>query len=278
MSAVEQFTCGANWTVTNVFSGKLSKSKPFTVHTNGQAATFTLSAGFMPVEYFKCMQMWHCLPDGYQFETMFTDKQVAIYVRSSSDTELVPKLALKANDGSWYSLPINWLGSDGTTSDKRFFGSVKFMANVKIRNQYMANDKLKVKFTMARIGPMVLSADSELNFALGQMFEDGLHVDMLLVTEGKEIKVSKNILAARSSVFAAMFEHKLDETKSGRVNITDVEYEPLRALVKYLYTDSIEISDVLFALKVFVAADKYDVPSLKKLVEDYISTILTSLT
>lgn len=273
MSAVEQFSGGVQWTTDDIFSGTLSKSDPFIMHFNGQDVSFTLSAVFLPPQDLQYMYKWHVEHiSGTSLRSKgYANQQVAIYVKSSIPIDLVPKLELMDNDWSWCNLPISWMGPDGTTCDKMFFGSTKFMDNVILKDAYTTNGKLKVKCTI----PKVLSAplvSLHLQSDLKRMFEDGLHADMVLVSEGKEIKVSKGILAARSSVFLAMFKHQLEETKSGRVNITDVKYEPLCALIQYLYTDTVDLNDcVQFVIELFVAADKYDVRSLRTLSEMFIS-------
>lgn len=72
-----------------------------------------------------------------------------------------------------------------------------------------------------------------------------------------------------------MFNEVLDESKSGSVKISDVEYGPLRAVIEYLYTGSINFFPGIFALEVFIAADKYDVQSLKTLAEIFVSQNIT---
>lgn len=42
--------------------------------------------------------------------------------------------------------------------------------------------------------------------------------------------------AARSPVFQAMFEHEMEERKHNRVDITDVDHEVLREMLRFIYT------------------------------------------
>lgn len=44
-----------------------------------------------------------------------------------------------------------------------------------------------------------------------------------------------NILA-RSPVFAAMFEHEMEERKQNRVTISDVEHDVLKEMLRFIYT------------------------------------------
>lgn len=83
------------------------------------------------------------------------------------------------------------------------------MDNATLFDHCMATINLTIKCTLPS-SPSLLIANSELNMVLEKMFKYGLHADMVLVSEGKEMKVSKNILPARSPVFAAKIEHKLE--------------------------------------------------------------------
>lgn len=45
-----------------------------------------------------------------------------------------------------------------------------------------------------------------------------------------------DLFSARSPVFAAMFEHEMEERKHNRVDITDVDHEVLREMLRFIYT------------------------------------------
>lgn len=44
------------------------------------------------------------------------------------------------------------------------------------------------------------------------------------------------VRAARSPVFAAMFEHEMEERKQNRVSINDVDHEVLKEMLRFIYT------------------------------------------
>src|SRR5699024_5992251 len=71
----------------------------------------------------------------------------------------------------------------------------------------------------------------------------------------KEIKAHKLILASRSPVFAAMFEHELEESKQNRVVITDIKPEVAESMVRYIYAGKVD-SFELYAMELLEAADK----------------------
>ncbi|XP_055844545.1 speckle-type POZ protein-like [Episyrphus balteatus] len=90
--------------------------------------------------------------------------------------------------------------------------------------------------------------------------------DVKLVIDEVEFPAHKNILAARSDVFKAMFQHDMKETKSGRVVITDVKPEVVQEMLHFIYTGSSpKIKEM--AVELFIAADKYALDNLKKMCE-----------
>jgi speckle-type POZ protein len=73
------------------------------------------------------------------------------------------------------------------------------------------------------------------------------------------------ILTARSSVFAAMFKCDMEESKTRKVVIEDIEPEVFRQLLHYLYTGTCPLLEMKSITRdLYVAADKYDVETLKK--------------
>jgi speckle-type POZ protein len=71
---------------------------------------------------------------------------------------------------------------------------------------------------------------------LSILFESQKFSDVLLVVNGREYYAHKAILAARSPVFAAMFEHEMEEKKQNKVEITDMDHEVLREMLRFIYT------------------------------------------
>lgn len=63
------------------------------------------------------------------------------------------------------------------------------------------------------------------------------------------------LFLARSPVFAAMFEHEMEERKRNRVDITDVDHEVLREMLRFIYTDRAPNLDKM-ADDLLAAADK----------------------
>lgn len=73
----------------------------------------------------------------------------------------------------------------------------------------------------------------------------------------RQFKAHKAILAARSPVFAAMFEHGMAESRANRVNITDVEPDILGEVLRFIYTGRVVgLDNPVMAQELLAAADK----------------------
>ncbi|KAK2868847.1 hypothetical protein Q7C36_000718 [Tachysurus vachellii] len=109
---------------------------------------------------------------------------------------------------------------------------------------------------------------------LGSLWEGSRFTDCSLFVGGQEFKAHKSILAARSPVFNAMFEHKMEESKKNRVDISDVEPDVFREMMVFIYTDKApnleKMADHLLA-----AADKYALERLKVMCEEALCNSLS---
>ncbi len=108
------------------------------------------------------------------------------------------------------------------------------------------------------------------------MGEDGKDAndltDFTLLCGGQQFPCFRVLLAARSSVFRAMFSHaSVKENVDRVVEISDVDADTMQKVLQFVYTDTIsgllgnDNGDGL--IKLYRAADKYDLPELKSLCE-----------
>ncbi|GFQ83387.1 speckle-type POZ protein-like B [Trichonephila clavata] len=95
------------------------------------------------------------------------------------------------------------------------------------------------------------------------LYDEGIFSDLKLSTSSQIFNVHKNILYARSPVFRAMLTTDMKEKIQECVDVSDLEDETVRRMLLYLYTNALEDLEWESALKLYAAADKYRIVSLK---------------
>ena len=108
---------------------------------------------------------------------------------------------------------------------------------------------------------------------------DNLH-DVEIVFGGSctsRLWAHKCILLARSPVFCAMLRLKMSEATTGLIMIPDVDYEVMKEVLHYMYTDRPVESPVMESMceGLFCAASKYQVAGLLMQCEEYLLTQLS---
>ena len=119
-----------------------------------------------------------------------------------------------------------------------------------------------------------ISTESRHSEDLGAALKNQKFSDVTLSAGNKDLLAHKVILAARSPVFAAMFEHEMKEREQSRVDIADVTYEVLEEMLLYMYTGKSPNIDNM-AGELLVASDKYDMPELKEMCVQVLNSTLT---
>ena len=97
------------------------------------------------------------------------------------------------------------------------------------------------------------------------LYANQAHCDINFIFENSQsVGGHKYFLAARSPVFYAMFQHEMQEAKTGQVVITDIQPDIFRELLFFIYSGQLETPLTEEKAKMlFVAADKYDIGDLK---------------
>ena len=100
---------------------------------------------------------------------------------------------------------------------------------------------------------------------LSALYVNQTHCDINFCLEnGQRVGGHKCILSTRSPVFAAMFQHEMQEAKTGQVVITDIEPDAFKELLYFIYSSKLRTPLTEAKAKLlFVAADKYDIEDLK---------------
>ncbi|GBP79947.1 Protein roadkill [Eumeta japonica] len=101
------------------------------------------------------------------------------------------------------------------------------------------------------------------SLGVAMVYDDNLFSD----DSSARLPLDNAIQKTRSPVFAAMFEHEMEERKRNRVDITDVDHEVLREMLRFIYTDRAPNLDKM-ADDLLAAADKYALERLKVMCEE----------
>ncbi|GFQ93361.1 speckle-type POZ protein B [Trichonephila clavata] len=95
------------------------------------------------------------------------------------------------------------------------------------------------------------------------LYSKGILSDVKLHTASESFQVHKVILAARSPVFLAIFTTDMKEKIQECVDVSDLEDDTVRRMLLYLYTDTLKDLQWENTLKLYYAADKYQIIALK---------------
>lgn len=114
----------------------------------------------------------------------------------------------------------------------------------------------------------------QLSEDLGQLFDRSSFSDFTLCVGGRHFHVHKAILAARSAVFNAMFEHEMRERKHNMAEVEDVDCDVMGELLRFVYTGKSpslnKMADSLLAV-----ADRYALERLKVMCEESLCSSLS---
>jgi speckle-type POZ protein len=113
----------------------------------------------------------------------------------------------------------------------------------------------------------------DLHRHLGHLLESRVGADVTFLVRGELFAAHKAVLATRSSVFMAeLFGGNMKEKATSRVQIDDMEPSVFRAMLHFVYTDSLpkmeQKDTVVMAQHLLVAADKYSFERLKLMCEN----------
>lgn len=98
---------------------------------------------------------------------------------------------------------------------------------------------------------------------LKDLFTNKDYCDTILRVKYIDFYAHRIILMARSSVFAAMFQHDSAEKRTGIVNILDCDVNTFQEFLEYLYSGKLEGITFDSAFQLYNTADKYNVQELK---------------
>lgn len=120
--------------------------------------------------------------------------------------------------------------------------------------------KIAVEFRVSAFSEVFTPSSLTLYQTIGNLYGNPSMSDFEIICAGKSIPCHKFVLSTRSDVFRTMFVNSLNETNSGQLEIKDLKFETLEAMMKFLYTDQISLAKINSDL--LIAAEKYNIQRL----------------
>ncbi len=112
---------------------------------------------------------------------------------------------------------------------------------------------------------------NELSTQLEELFKSMPLSDVNFKVRDREFPAHKLILAARSEVFASMFQHPTKENLTNQIKIEDIEPDVFQELLRFIYTGRVSTATMeTMAASLFIAADKYLLDQLKMTCQNHL--------
>jgi len=190
---------------------------------------------------------------------------VKMYLLQKKD---LPKVQYKVNKANNVTM-IDWTNLEG--SDFEF--EIRVPIAIKESDRYngdryyvpIAKEK-RERYIMLKIvtkGESIKEASlaNNLDFLNNKDFSD-----VVIQCGDKSFDCHKVILASHSPVFKAMLTSNMKEKNNNEIQIDDIEPEVMTEFLEFIYTGKSSNLDK-FAMRLFIAADKYQIISLKETCE-----------
>ncbi len=198
--------------------------------------TTNISKGdIIPDHYFQPQTVWVTV-DGGQFQENLHSKKISkiILRKGQCNSERIRR------DESWLSGPVLFTSQAKERIVLNFF--------LQFKNLYLSQMDAIIGLTTNYLFLQQTNCDVQFNFTL----------------TSEKIGAHKSILSARSPVFAAMFRHPMQESKTGQVTIDEIERNVFYQLLHFIYSGrtSVPLTETT-AQQLLAAADKYNIKELK---------------
>ncbi len=115
---------------------------------------------------------------------------------------------------------------------------------------------------------------SELARDFSKVLTDPIFSDWSLICDGETIRCHRIFLGSRSRFFRRIFEQsEFSEDNSRETELKNIDLVTLKRLLKYIYTDVVDLNKGS-VVKLFAAADEFDIPALRQKCETHIGANL----
>jgi speckle-type POZ protein len=184
--------------------------------------------------------------------------------------------------------------SERALSTMRSMRATQFMRRKRFESYYLKDNRFSVRCDVTLVRRTMCGRETgampppDMRRHLGELLAGGVGADVVLEVGAEAFRAHRSILAARSPVFKAeLLGGPTDDkdapppttsTTSRRLRIHDIEPSVFRAVLHFIYTDSLppEIGagdEMVMAQQLLVAAQRYKLEGLKWICEDVISTL-----
>jgi len=152
-------------------------------------------------------------------------------------------------------------------------GRMEFFMKVSVKGEEKTIAKVlppkKTLVTTTEIDALRQLSDNFSNLLCDEQFSD-----FLIVCGEENFSCHRNVLASRSPYFRALFNSRMDEYKTGKLDIVDMDSDTVRDVITYIYTSQVHDLESK-AHELLAAADRYDLPGLKKSCENSLISYLS---
>jgi speckle-type POZ protein len=130
---------------------------------------------------------------------------------------------------------------------------------------------------VAEIDGKPLSNNSHLASQLQDLFQSVKYSDITINVRGRVFPAHKMILAARSSYFAAMFDHPTNKNLTNQIEIDDIEPSVFHEILHFIYTGRpSEAAMGKMSVEILAVANKYLLGPLTKEYENRLTRQMTA--
>ncbi|XP_073354812.1 BTB/POZ and MATH domain-containing protein 2-like [Aegilops tauschii subsp. strangulata] len=155
------------------------------------------------------------------------------------------------------------------------WGNHNLMKKAKLeRSEHLRDDCLTIRCDVTVMKEILGEEETrasphDLHQHLGDLLKSKDAADLTFQVGGEIFPAHRCVLAARSSVFKAELLGAMEESSSSAIKIYDMEPDVFKALLHFIYTDKVSpVIDVAMASHLLVAADRYNIGSLKQICEE----------
>ncbi|KAK7511770.1 BTB/POZ protein [Phyllosticta citriasiana] len=119
--------------------------------------------------------------------------------------------------------------------------------------------------------------------SISSLFDSSRYADAKIECDGHVFPIHKSIVCTQSEYFSRAFDEKngFKEAKTNTIELEDVEASTVRAMIEYMYhgdykTDDLD-DDTMPSIKVYAAAEMYQVEGLKEVAAKHFQQVVHGL-